>query len=81
MCSSSRRRVKPHMLMALATGCALTAPLGIAIGVALHSTLDQIPFIPYDAGYVNAVASGMLLYVATKRLKAPKPSKGSWLKK
>ncbi|KAI8474538.1 MAG: Zinc/iron permease [Monoraphidium minutum] len=68
-------------LLGLASCFSVTAPLGIALGVGLHSVLrEDDPRYLMALGIVNAIASGMLLYVAIEHMNAI-GSKGVWLRR
>lgn len=67
-------------LCLLAMGFALTAPIGIALGVGLHSALSEHDLrLLMTLGIVNAIASGMLIYVAIEHMNALS-NKGRWLR-
>lgn len=68
-------------LLVLTAGFSLTAPLGIALGVAVHHTLNQHdPGFLIALGCVNAMAAGMLLYVAIEHMNALS-NNGVWLRR
>jgi zinc transporter 1/2/3 len=72
---------KGKSLFGLASGFALTAPIGIALGVGLHSIIKEAdPRYLFSLGIVNAIAAGMLLYVAVEHMNALS-SQGAWLRK
>lgn len=57
----------------------VTAPIGMALGVALHSALPKNdPTYLMVLGIVNAIAAGMLLYVALIHMNALS-NKADWL--
>lgn len=72
-------KMKMHIIFALFF--ALTAPIGIAIGVALQDVLNtNSPEYLMTLGIVNSIAAGMLIYVAFEHMNAFR-NKGEWLRK
>lgn len=52
-------------------GFTLTAPLGIALGAGLRSAINpNSAAYLYTVGFVNAIAAGMLIYVALRHMNA-----------
>ena len=71
--------MKMHLVFA--SLFALTAPLGIAIGVGLQGVLNtNSPEYLMTLGIVNSIAAGMLIYVAFEHMNAFR-NKGEWLRK
>ena len=67
-------------LLSLAALFALTAPLGIAVGVGLHSRLNtQGPVYALTLGAINSIAAGMLIYIGLTHMNAL-ATKGRWLR-
>lgn len=74
-------RMPFHTALWLSLGFALTCPVGIALGVGLRSQLNEnSSTYLFLLGFVNAVASGMLIYTAFLHMNAFS-SRGSWLRK
>lgn len=71
--------MKMYMVLALCFG--ITAPLGIAIGIILHESLneDSQAYL-FTVGIVNAIAAGMLIYIALEHLNTLS-SRGRWLRR
>jgi zinc transporter 1/2/3 len=68
-------------LFMLATAFSLTAPIGIALGVGLHDIVsEKDPRYLFSLGLVNAIAAGMLLYVALQHMNCL-ANQGAWLRK
>ena len=68
------------MELLLAFGFSITAPLGIAIGIILHESLNQNSSgYLFTVGIVNAIAAGLLIYVGLEHLNAIS-SRGSWMR-
>lgn len=60
---------------------ALTAPVGIAIGVSLQGILNtNSPAYLMTLGIVNSIAAGMLIFIAFEHMNAFR-NKGNWLRK
>jgi len=71
--------MKMYIVLALCFG--ITAPLGIAIGIILHESLNQnSQAYLLTVGIVNAIAAGMLIYIALEHLNTLS-SRGKWLRR
>lgn len=58
-----------------------TAPIGIIMGIVLHSSLNtNSTGYLMTVGFVNAIASGMLIYIALEHMNAI-ASNGKWLRR
>jgi solute carrier family 39 (zinc transporter), member 1/2/3 len=67
-------------LLSLAILFAVTAPLGIAVGVGLHSKLNtESPVYALTLGAINSIAAGMLIYIAFTHMNVL-ATKGRWLR-
>jgi len=68
------------MEILLALGFSITAPIGIAIGIILHESLNQNSSgYLLTVGIVNSIAAGLLIYVGLEHLNAMS-SRGAWMR-